>query len=195
MRLARLMQGDIRVESELGKGSLFTVTLPLEGSRNVPGAPESKPGHLDIAESWPVQAFAGRGQQHQSCRHQVGAGQDRPESGYRQQRRRGRECAEAQPLDLILMDLAMPEMDGIEATRAIRSGQGVNRDTRIVAITANAFGEDRERCFAVGMNDFVTKPINIASFRSDITRWLGESPESETETEAGTPDGPFGPDR
>ena len=94
--------------------------------------------------------------------------------------------AEAQPFDLILMDLAMPEMDGIEATRAIRSGQGVNRDTRIVAITANAFGEDRERCFAVGMNDFVTKPINIASFRSDITRWLGESPESETETEAGT---------
>ena len=60
--------------------------------------------------------------------------------------------AEEEPFDLILMDLAMPEMDGIEATRAIRSGHGANRDTRIVAITANAFGEDRERCFAAGMN-------------------------------------------
>lgn len=76
--------------------------------------------------------------------------------------------------DLILMDLAMPEMDGLEATRRIRDKDGKNKNTRIVAITANAFEEDRERCFAAGMDDFVSKPINVVSFRKDIQRWLQE---------------------
>ena len=187
MRLARLMQGDIRVESELGKGSLFTVTLPLEGSRSVPGAPESETGDTSILPN-PGQFRLLLAEDSSTNRAviksvlgKIGLNLDTVNNGAE-----AVNAAEAQPFDLILMDLAMPEMDGIEATRAIRSGQGVNRDTRIVAITANAFGEDRERCFAVGMNDFVTKPINIASFRRDITRWLGESPESETETEAVT---------
>jgi len=84
--------------------------------------------------------------------------------------------------DLILMDLAMPVMDGLEATRKIRSGNGVNKNTRIVAIAADALDEDIERCFAAGMNDFVTKPINFSSFRTEIQLWLKGNQDSESLT-------------
>jgi CheY-like chemotaxis protein len=77
----------------------------------------------------------------------------------------GKECIEAlkkDTYDLILMDIQMPEMDGIEATKFIRSDKsGVfNSKIPIIAVTAYAFIEDRERCFDAGMNDFIPKPIN-----------------------------------
>jgi len=80
--------------------------------------------------------------------------------------------------DLILMDLAMPEMDGLEATRKIRSIDGENKNTIIIAISANAFEEDRERCYAAGMDDFISKPINIVSFRKKIQSWLEQGKDS-----------------
>ena len=63
--------------------------------------------------------------------------------------------------DLILMDVQMPQMDGIQATRRIRKTRDSGSQPRIVALTANAMREDREACLAAGMDDFLTKPIRI----------------------------------
>jgi CheY-like chemotaxis protein len=71
------------------------------------------------------------------------------------------EAAKAKTYDLILMDLLMPEVDGYEAARAILAHFSDGSRPRIVALTANVFPEDRERCRAVGMNGLLTKPINF----------------------------------
>ena len=75
--------------------------------------------------------------------------------------------------DLVLMDLQMPTLDGIEATRCIRKLSST-QDIPIIAMTANAFDEDRERCLAAGMNDFLTKPINPDRFNSKLLHWLSK---------------------
>lgn len=74
-------------------------------------------------------------------------------------------------LDLVLMDCHMPGLDGYEATRAVRGGNGPNRDTPIVALSASAFAEDKERALASGMNDFATKPIELELLRKVLVRW------------------------
>jgi CheY-like chemotaxis protein len=74
--------------------------------------------------------------------------------------------------DLILMDCQMPEMDGFEAANAIREFEGKTRRTPIIAATANAFVEDRERCLAAGMDDYLSKPIAKDQLESLLKRWL-----------------------
>ncbi len=71
------------------------------------------------------------------------------------------ECVKRQPYDLILMDVQMPEMDGLEASRRITTTYKPNQRPRIVAMTANAMQGDREACLAAGMDDYVTKPIKV----------------------------------
>ena len=80
--------------------------------------------------------------------------------------------------DLICMDMSMPEMDGLEATRLIRRGEGPNRTAPIVAMTANAFPEDVEACMTAGMNDFVSKPVSKQTLLEAILRAM-PSEESE----------------
>jgi len=74
------------------------------------------------------------------------------------------------PYDLILMDVLMPEMDGLDATRLIRERLPRTRQPRIVAMTANALSGDRERCLAAGMDDYISKPIQLPELAKVIER-------------------------
>ncbi|GAB4218226.1 MAG: hypothetical protein Fur007_23160 [Rhodoferax sp.] len=78
-------------------------------------------------------------------------------------------------LDAILMDIQMPIMDGYDATRAIRAWEAEQPGARhcpIIALTADAFAEDRQRCLAEGMDDFLTKPIAQPALLATLKRWL-----------------------
>jgi CheY-like chemotaxis protein len=72
---------------------------------------------------------------------------------------------------LILMDIQMPHMDGLEATRAIRQQAGL-QTVPILAMTANAYEEDRDRCLAAGMNEHIGKPVDADILCATVLRWL-----------------------
>ncbi|WP_420455095.1 ATP-binding protein [Rubrivirga sp.] len=80
------------------------------------------------------------------------------------------DALEASAYDLVLMDLQMPVLDGIEATRQLRETLPAERQPRVVALTANAFSEDAARCREVGMDGFLTKPVRLADLRSELAR-------------------------
>jgi CheY-like chemotaxis protein len=87
----------------------------------------------------------------------------------------GAEAVEAiarQTYDLILMDCLMPEMDGLEATRIIRARTDYGAIVPIIAMTANAFAEDRQACLAAGMSDYLPKPVREAELSAKLQEWL-----------------------
>lgn len=91
------------------------------------------------------------------------------------------ELLSRETFDLVLMDWQMPDMDGLEVTRRLRSGSVGEFGTRvpIVALTANDSGEDRAACFAAGMNDFVNKPVQAKHLIAAVARWLHRSNPAE----------------
>ena len=92
----------------------------------------------------------------------------------------GTECLaalEKQPVhyyDAVLMDIQMPKMNGYEATQKIRTSHGKNSDIPIIAMTANAFEEDRKKAFEVGMNGHVAKPIHVETLMRTLRENLNE---------------------
>ncbi|MDX9885952.1 response regulator [Thauera sp.] len=102
--------------------------------------------------------------------------------------------ASTEPFDLILMDCHMPVMDGYEASAAIRAMGGTTQ-VPIVALTANVMKENRERCLAAGMDDFLAKPYSLAQLHATLQRWMAAAPAraSDAPAPAARPGGVSGP--
>ena len=160
--LAGLMGGRIDVTSRPGAGTTVRVTLPLPLAAAPaapvpapprPAAPRAQPAvprRVLVAEDDRVGRMVAS-----AFLEQLGADVTLAENG-----RLAVERAAAERFDLILMDIQMPELDGLEATRRIRAGDGPNRAARIVALSANAFGDDVARSLEAGMDGHLSKPVS-----------------------------------
>ncbi|MGL4396171.1 MAG: ATP-binding protein [Hyphomicrobium sp.] len=199
-RLARAMGGDIAVEGRLGKGATFTarlrlaeagdaaaaISVPLEAPAiahmKVAHAPDAASAHAQprtyvlIAEDNDINALLARRVVEKAGGdwRVVGDGQSAIDA-VRASLRPG-----ARAFDLVLMDVFLPVLDGLQATRAIRQmfdapDAAGCRPPAIVALTANAFAEDRARCLEAGMDDYLAKPFDAEDLAAVMRRWLAEN--------------------
>jgi signal transduction histidine kinase/CheY-like chemotaxis protein len=161
-----MMNGSIFVESEKGKGSTFTINVQLKvdtqkSVKKVLKKPPTKSSlHILVAEdnflnAQVVKAFLER----------LGHTSEVANNGLE-----AVEMLEKKDFDAVLMDIEMPEMDGLEATRVIRAGKGrvKDSDVTIIALTAHALKKYEEASFAAGMNGYLTKPVDIDQLKETL---------------------------
>ena len=188
-QFVRLMGGDITVSSVVGQGSTFAFTLTLGKAA---GAPKVSVAPGPDARHDEQPAGAGKGEASAADRLPESASILVVEDNTINQEiilellerdhwrilavDNGLEAVRAvekQSFDLVFMDLQMPVMDGLNATRAIRALASPGAATvPIIALTANAMNEDRERCLEAGMNDFLSKPIDVDDLEAKLQLWL-----------------------
>ncbi len=167
--LAKLMEGSLSVESKVGEGSvfLFTVSLPIvEMAKKTPvelaGEKPVFKGKVLVVEDDRINMMVIR-QQLTKYGCEVETVQD-GESAVN--------TLATEKFDLVIMDCRIPVMDGYEATAVIRSGHEINRETPIIALTADAFPETRQRCLDAGMNDYMTKPLQVEQLLKILHNFL-----------------------
>jgi len=175
--LVALMEGEIRLHSEPGRGSTFCFTLPCRPADAVrPPAARPTPGATATAGGLPVLLVEdNRINQRLACKLLEGR-------GYRvtlaENGQLALDALAHASFAVVLMDMQMPVMDGLEATRRIRAREAASglARTPIVAMTANAMQGDRERCLAAGMDDYLSKPINADELSRQLERWAQARP-------------------
>jgi CheY-like chemotaxis protein/anti-sigma regulatory factor (Ser/Thr protein kinase) len=172
--LVQLMGGQINVQSQEGSGSVFTFTLPLKINSETQGvAPVETPTEEPVRKNPLARILLAEDNPSIQEMMKIFLGQ----GGWRTETAgTGREAFEkweGGDFDLILMDLQMPEMDGIETTRAIRERETAgHKRTCIIGLTAHASLEIKEECLASGMDQVLTKPVKIKDLLSIVDTCL-----------------------
>jgi two-component system sensor histidine kinase/response regulator len=178
-RLVQLMGGEVGVDSEAGRGSCFWFTLALPRGQAAAAEPQATQdadvearlrclhggARVLLVEDNPINQEVA-----ELVLAEVGLVVDAVDNGLR-----AVEAVDARPYDLVLMDMQLPGLDGPEATRRIRA-QPRHAALPILAMTANAFAEDRRSCLDAGMNDFVSKPVQPRDLYVALLRWLPARP-------------------